>query len=86
MNKTKLLIFALLALTLTGCVKPEQGLESTSGLFHEGITTTEYNGHRYILYKGYERGGITHDPDCPCHEKGDDCSPDLLINQKDNEN
>lgn len=68
--KKPTLILALLALTLTGCEKTEQGLESTSGLFHEEITTTEYDGHRYILYKGYERGDITQDPDCPCREKG----------------
>ena len=69
-KKLTIAILALLAVTLTGCGKPEQGLESTLGLFHEEITTTEYNGHRYILYKGYERGGITHDPDCPCQKKG----------------
>lgn len=70
MTKTKLLILALCAIVLTGCKKPEQGLESTWGRFHEEITTTEYNGHRFILYKGYRRGGITHDPDCQCREKG----------------
>lgn len=68
MKKPTLTILSMLALTLTGCERPEKGLESTSGLFHENITTTEYNGHRYILYKGYNRGGITHDPDCPCHK------------------
>lgn len=71
MNKTKLLLLALCAIMLTGCEKSEQGLESSTGLFHEEITTTEYNGHRFILYKGYERGGITHDPNCPCHQKED---------------
>lgn len=70
MKSSILTLLALLALTLTGCEDSKQGLESTSGLFHETITTTEYDGHRYILYKGYERGGITHDPDCPCREKG----------------
>lgn len=68
--KKLLLIAVLCVFALTGCEMPEQGLESTSGLFREDITTTEYNGHRYILYKGYERGGITHDPDCPCRKKG----------------
>lgn len=70
MKKITLAILSLLALTLTGCGESKPGLESTSGLFYEEITTTEYNGHRYILYKGSNRGGITHDPDCPCREKG----------------
>lgn len=70
MKKSITTLLALLALTLTGCGRPEKGLESTSGLFREDITTTEYNGHKYILYKGHQRGGITHDPDCPCREKG----------------
>ena len=70
MKKLTLTLLALLALTMAGCKKTEQGLESTSGLFYGEITTTEYNGHRYILYKGYNRGGIIHDPDCPCREKG----------------
>lgn len=59
MKKSIITILALLVLTLTGCERPEKGLESTSGLFKEDITTTEYNGHKYILYKGYQRRDIT---------------------------
>ena len=33
------------------------------------ISKAEYRGHSYIIYKGVEKGGITHDPDCPCHNK-----------------
>lgn len=29
-----------------------------------------YQWHSYIIYKGYRKGGITHDPDCQCHKKG----------------
>lgn len=29
-----------------------------------------YQWHSYIIYKGYRKGGITHDPDCGCHKKG----------------
>ncbi len=69
MRKIKLTLFALLALTLTGCVskdiKEGPGFDSW-----DNITTAEYNGHSYIIYKGYNKGGITHDPDCPCREKG----------------
>ncbi len=34
------------------------------------IVTAEYRGHSYIIYKGFEKGGITHDPDCLCHKEG----------------
>lgn len=67
-RKIKITILALLALTLTGCVskdiKEGPGFDSW-----DNITTAEYNGHSYIIYKGYNKGGITHDPDCPCQEK-----------------
>lgn len=26
----------------------------------------EWNGHRYVKWHYLNRGGITHDPDCPC--------------------
>lgn len=67
--KTKLTtaIIALLALTLTGCENSNdrKGVSTSNSL-----ETVEYNGHRYIMYQGYNRGGITHDPDCPCMGKG----------------
>lgn len=38
------------------------------------ITEFNYKGHRYLLYKvsyaNMAYGGITHNPDCPCHKKG----------------
>lgn len=42
MKKLTISILSLLALTLAGCERPEKGLESTSGLFQEDITTTVY--------------------------------------------
>lgn len=79
MNKTKLLLLALLALTMTGCKKPtpeerQQIQERLQKIDDENLLddlhTVEYNGHSYIIYKGSQKGGITHDPDCPCREKG----------------
>lgn len=66
MKKPILTLLTLLALTLTGC-------DETTHLgvgFGDRIVTMEHDGHSYIVYKGAERGGITHDPDCPCHQKG----------------
>lgn len=69
MKKSITTLLALLALTLTGCeskdIKEGSGFDSW-----DNITTAEYNGHSYIIYKGYNKGGITHDPNCPCQEKG----------------
>lgn len=65
-KKLTLSILALLAVTLTGC---EDSTHFGMG-FDDRIITMEYNGHSYIVYKGASKGGITHDPDCPCREKG----------------
>lgn len=69
MKKLILTLLALLALTLTGCEK--ENVSKDDGFDrYDFIQTAEYNGHKYIIYKGYRKGGITHDPDCPCREKG----------------
>lgn len=73
MKKTTLPLLALLALTLTGCVEytPEE-----KQIIHEkdilnDLYTVEYKGHSYIVFKsGVNKGGILHNPDCPCREKG----------------
>ena len=79
MKKLTLSILALLALTLTGCKKPtpeerQQIQERLQKIDDENrrddLHTVEYNGHSYIIYQGRYKGGITHDPDCSCREKG----------------
>lgn len=71
MKKSIISILSLLALTLTGC---EQGQLNTNqnrlNKIDDAIMKAEYEGHGYIIYKGWNKGGITHDPDCPCREKG----------------
>ena len=70
MNKIKTLLLALCAIALTGC---EMGKADNNqhrlNDFDDAIVSAEYNGHKYIIYKGSQKGGITHDPDCPCHNK-----------------
>lgn len=61
-------LFALLVLTLTGCVRDKIN-EAETFSYDDSLITADYHGHRYIIYKGFKRGGITHDPDCPCQEK-----------------
>lgn len=73
MKKPTLTLLALLALTLTGCEdnRTQQQLDAETA---SNITEFNYKGHRYIKYYDYmgqsSIGGITHDPDCPCREKG----------------
>lgn len=73
MKKLTLSILALLALTLAGCDgnKTQQQIDAEIA---SNITEFNYKGHHYLLYKhNYAKGGIggiTHDPDCPCREKG----------------
>lgn len=76
MKKLILTLLALFALTLMGCLEDSQmGKVGTDQQWlnevDDKIVTAEYRGHSYIIYKGVEKGGIVHDPDCPCQEKGD---------------
>ena len=80
MKKLFLTILALLALTMTGCKKPtpeerqqiqERKQKIDDEIRRNDLHTVEYNGHSYIIYQGRYKGGITHDPDCPCHQKKD---------------
>lgn len=74
MKKPTLTLLALLALTLTGCEDnrtPEQKQQYLDNKYGSRIKTVNYRGHSYILYSEFRTGGgITHDPDCPCREKG----------------
>lgn len=77
MKKLFLTILALLALTLAGCEDnrtPEQRQKALDAGKARFIKEFNYKGHRYLLYQrpfGYGglAVGITHDPDCPCHER-----------------
>ena len=75
MNKTKTLFLALCAIALTGCGEQPQTQEQYDADIASRITAFTYKGHRYFMYKeapvGSYRGyaGITHDPDCSCHNK-----------------
>lgn len=72
MKKSIINLLAPLALTLTGCERPTQ--EQIDADIASDITEFNYKGHRYIKYHQYAGrssvAGITHDPDCPCREKG----------------
>ncbi len=71
-KKLALVFLALCAVALTGCVEPTQ--EQINADISAHINEFTYKGHHYILYRSggvnSRIGGITHDPDCPCHKKG----------------
>lgn len=73
MKNPTLTLLALLALTLTGC-EDNRTQEQIDTEIASDITEFNYKGHRYIKYHQYAGrssvAGITHDPDCPCREKG----------------
>ena len=86
MKKRTLSILALLALTLTGCenvavnAQPQQGVNrqpqksvNRQPQNDPCMSRIYFDGHYYVKYETNSRLGIisiTHDPDCPCREKG----------------
>lgn len=69
---TTILAAVLCAVCLSGCVDnrtPEERQRDIDDLYIRKIKTVNYRGHSYILYSEFKTGGgITHDPDCPCHK------------------
>lgn len=55
-------LLALLALTLTGCDGKHVKVVNNYKIYTDTI-----RGHVYLHVNG---GGILHDPDCPCRNKG----------------
>lgn len=66
MKKLTLALLALLALTLTGCDGGNSKYVRVVNSYD--IYTDTIRGHVYLHVYG---GGILHDPDCPCREKGE---------------
>lgn len=66
---TTILAAVLCAVCLSGCDN-RNIKESETLSYGDRLITADYHGHRYIIYKGVKKGGIIHDPDCPCHKKG----------------
>lgn len=67
-EKIYLLLFALLL--IVGCKPSSNGKENGKivGLTDE-IYIVEVEGHKYVIYDGYNQGGIVHAESCSCKEK-----------------
>ena len=66
MKKLFLTTLALLTLILTGCKAETK--EQRNERYSHHITVITYKGHDYIVLSVSNWcNGITHDPDCPCH-------------------
>ena len=74
---TIILAAVLCAVCLSGC-EEQKTQEQIDADMASHITEFNYKGHQYIRYisDGVKSavGGITHDPDCPCHKN----HPELL--------
>lgn len=79
MKKPTLTLLSLLALTLTGCENVTVSAQSGQRIRNNHPQNNPYmsriyfDGHYYIKYDGGGRvssPSITHDPACPCREKG----------------
>lgn len=74
---TTILAAVLCAVCLSGC-EEQKTQEQIDADMASHITEFNYKGHKFLLYKQrYAKGGvggITHDPDCPCHKD----NPELL--------
>ena len=60
------------ALCLSGCEKYEQLQikEKYCNIpFEARIYSIEIEGHDYIVFNGYRKGGITHSESCPCKKE-----------------
>lgn len=70
MFKKLIFICCACGICLSSCTHPTQ--EERDNSFSNCVEKVNYQGHQYILYignmlyMGNSRGGICHDPDCPC--------------------
>lgn len=86
MTKTKLFIFALLALTLTGCVDNRQGKSESGASRNLSSERIIRFGHNYLYFYDervpYTPVNVIHDPDCPCWEKEEKMSDETSQEQR----
>ena len=68
--KKKIYLLLLALPLIVGC---EAQSEEKDGRKIVGLTdeiyTVEVEGHKYIIYDGYNQGGIVHAESCPCKER-----------------
>lgn len=73
----KLFIILIIAIFCVGCYCGYTAVEYQSAYVvsryelehYELIYKVKIEGHTYILWKGSQKGGIVHDPDCQCNKK-----------------
>ena len=69
--KNLVLVFVV-ALGITSCGADKPDVQSTRDLritTGETVKVVEIKGHDYIIYDGYESGGICHAESCACKSK-----------------
>ena len=67
-KKIYLLLLALPLIVGCGAQSEEKNGRKIVGITDE-IYTVEVEGHKYVIYDGYNQGGIVHAESCPCKER-----------------
>ena len=70
----KLLVIAIAAVSLAGCMKAERAESADQAWTSHGYAVggtvvtkvVEIEGHRYVIMSGLKQGGIIHAESCPC--------------------
>lgn len=67
--KKKIYLLLLTLPLLVGC-EVDGGKESKKMVSSaDEIYIVEVEGHKYVIYDGYNQGGIVHAESCPCKKK-----------------
>lgn len=72
MNKIKTTLLALCAIALTANIAICVASTYYTIKDHTDYSSTfTHRGHSYVLVHANGTNAVTHDPDCPCHQKGE---------------
>lgn len=72
--KTKHLLILTLAIAGTGCELPKP--KTYADAIATDVHTIKHEGHLFVIFFGFEKGGICHHPSCPCMKtKPDTANP-----------
>ena len=68
MKKLNILLIAIVAIVLGGCVKDDSYEDNrvTTPHYSYCVDKVHFEGHTYLIINTVHRGGICHDENCKC--------------------
>lgn len=67
----KYILITALIITLSGCGNNITRPETTKGIPpRSDFYKLSYDGHSWVAWTAYRKGGLVHHPDCRCLKKG----------------